>query len=231
MIRNVTMTVILSVAIACEARAALVTVNDFNDILFWTGSGSNRAALVLDFGDPDYGDALSPRAIAWGYRWGETETRTMADMLFAISGNVVGGPTSANGNDPRLSIDVTYYQSIGDYWINSLTYNQTGLPAGWAAGVREITNDTEDYVYYPGQYALVGTGGSWSGAAFAANWQGVLGTTLVDGSWYGVVQTDGPETYTFAQPVSAVPEPSSVVLVACGATAGVMARWRRKRAA
>jgi hypothetical protein len=55
-------------------------------------------------------------------------------------------------------------------------------------------------------------------------------TPLVDGGWYGFIQADGnAATLAFNQPVSAVPEPSGVALLACGgAIVGAMA-WRRRR--
>ena len=226
MIRNVTMTVIVSVAIACEARAALVTVNDFDDILFWTGSGSNRAALVLDFGDPDYGDTLSPRAIAWGYRWGEAETRTMADMLFALAGQIQGGTAPVSGSDPRLSlvVDGTFLATMG-YGVESIEYDSGGLPSEWAQQRSVITRD-EDWTFYAAQFNAASAGGVWPENVFASNNVGISGTLLEDGGWYGVVATSFTSSYAFSQPVAAVPEPSGFVLAACGAAAWFA--WRRR---
>ncbi|MBL8060595.1 MAG: PEP-CTERM sorting domain-containing protein [Chthonomonas sp.] len=56
---------------------------NFEDIRFWAGSGTNRAAVVIDFND-----GQTPRSYVWGYRWngsarGEDALRTIvqADPL------------------------------------------------------------------------------------------------------------------------------------------------------
>ncbi|MDE5762770.1 MAG: Ig-like domain-containing protein, partial [Bacteroidales bacterium] len=54
------------------------TAFSFDDILFWVGEGTNRAALVVDWHD----EALD-HALVWGYRWnGEA---TGYDMISAIA--------------------------------------------------------------------------------------------------------------------------------------------------
>ena len=50
----------------------------FDDIQFWVGSGSKRAALVIEWHDGN-----RPDAMVWGYRWdGEA---TGHDMIVAIA--------------------------------------------------------------------------------------------------------------------------------------------------
>lgn len=53
---------------------------DWDKIQFWTGSGPNRAALVVQFLDMEV-----PEAYVWGYMWQSGETPTGEDMLRAIA--------------------------------------------------------------------------------------------------------------------------------------------------
>ena len=45
--------------------ASSLTVGDFSDILFWTGSGTNSAALVLQFPTTVETGTVAPTSIAW----------------------------------------------------------------------------------------------------------------------------------------------------------------------
>lgn len=56
---------------------------DFEKIEHWTGSGPNRAALVIT---NDAG-ASDPKAYVWGYRWNDGETPTGETMFRAICAN------------------------------------------------------------------------------------------------------------------------------------------------
>lgn len=52
---------------------------DFNRIAHWTGSGDNRAALIVQFND-----GLDHNAYVWGYRWNSGEEATGESMFKAI---------------------------------------------------------------------------------------------------------------------------------------------------
>ena len=58
---------------------------DFNDILFWVGTGSNEAVMAVNWADT---------ALAWGYRW--NGTASVADMMAHIA-----------AADPRFSYSGT----------------------------------------------------------------------------------------------------------------------------
>ncbi len=227
MMRVIAMSVLLVGMMAVPARAAMVTVDSFSDILFWTGSGTNEAALVLQF-PTTIGTGtgtVAPTSIAWGYRW--DGSATFADMVFSLAGGIVGGPQPDAGSDSRLGIDVTYYSSFGDYFVNEISYNQVGLPSEWSQAVRQIGPYDPDTGEYPAQYQLDSAVGAWTGNPLSMSDFGISGTALVDGGWYGFVQADGSEaSLSFTQPVSAVPEPSGFVLAACGAAA--LIAWRRR---
>lgn len=190
---------------------AQTIVSNFDDVQFWTGSGPNRSVLVLEFSD---NNNSVPTSVAWGYRW--SGSTTMASMVFALTGSITGSgvPSPLAGADPRLAIDTTYFASFDAYFVNSITYNQIGLPAPWSQTVRAIEDNYFVDTTYPTIFTLAGNG-VWNGAPFAQAQVGMSGLSLANGGWYGFAQTDGfDEFYTFAQPASAVPEPSVAGL--CG---------------
>lgn len=81
----------------------------FNDIKFWVGSGSKKAALVIE-----WHDGKSPDALVWGYRW-DGEANGL-DMIVAIA-----------HADPRLMLLTQYTGSMG-YTICGIGYSEQGLP-------------------------------------------------------------------------------------------------------
>lgn len=81
----------------------------FNDIKFWVGSGSKKAALVIE-----WHDGKSPDALVWGYRW-DGEANGL-DMIVAIA-----------QADPRLVLLTQYTGSMG-YTICGIGYSEQGLP-------------------------------------------------------------------------------------------------------
>lgn len=56
---------------------------DFDKITHWTGSGPNRAAMVVS----NDGGASDPNAYVWGFRWEDSETPTSDDMFRAVCAN------------------------------------------------------------------------------------------------------------------------------------------------
>lgn len=221
-----------------SARGAPVPVEAFDDILFWAGSGTNQSGLVLQFPTTIVAgtavQTVEPTSIAWGFRW--NGSATMADMLFSLAGTIQGegAPAPAAGADSRLTIDVTNFGQWG-WGINEITYDQRGLGSGWSDEARTISTNPLTYNPYPAQYNLAAAQGAWTEEAFTANPAGISFLGLTDGGWYGVLEADGsgsgpPATMQFSQPVSAVPEPSTWVLLAGAAgVAGCGGVMRRRR--
>jgi|GEM_PF-1020360 len=225
---------LLSVSVAVWGQAlsgATVTVNNFSDLLFWTGSGTNASALVLQFGDE-----ATPTSIAWGYRWDEpveeSPAPTVADMVFALA-----------GADPRLAIDADYYPEWNAYFVNSFSYDQIGLPSPWSQSVRSLVNDFDNdlgIAFYTAIPAPPDAAGPWPQAGLLSLAAlGIADTPLANGGWYGFVVQEYeafvyPETVNFTQPVSPVPEPGTWALLAGAAGVvgcGGVVRRRRKRVA
>lgn len=89
---------------------------DTSDIVFWVGNGSNRAVLIVNWGNPD-------TAFAWGFRFNGTVTaQTMVDSIAAAD------PRFWTVGSPSLNGDIHYILSNGD--TLGLVDGST-LPAGY----------------------------------------------------------------------------------------------------
>lgn len=218
------MGVAVAAMLVCPARADFVTVNTFPDIILWSGSGANEAGFVLQFGG-----SQAPTSIAWGYRW--DGSATVEDMMFAIAGSttISGGGPVPPGLDSRLSLDGAQFDFGGGpvIFLSGITYDQVGLPSPWSQVSREIVDDYSNTGTYPALYSTAGAGGIWTGATmdFAAAVVGISELALTAGGWYGFVQSDGSDPFAFQKPVSAVPEPATLILLAAGVVAAG-ALWR-----
>jgi hypothetical protein len=214
--------VALLFAAPLTAWSQMITVNSFDNIGYWSGSGTNRAALVLEFGN-----SINPSSIAWGYRW--NGAATAASMLFAIAGSITGSgvPSPQAGADARLTVDGTYFAFFDDYLINTISYDQIGLPSPWGQSLRLMEDNYDVDGTYPSLYSLAGSG-TWTNGGFAAASVGISMLSLTDGGWIGFAQTNGTDPYTFSQPVSAVPEPQTFSLIAMALVALVALGLRKK---
>lgn len=211
--------------------AHAVLVSTFDDIVYWIGSGSNQAAMVIQWNDGN-----SPQSVVWGFRWDGTETVTAQDMLFAVAGNISvseGSPSPETGADSRLGISLIYYSSFG-YMLDGVTYNQVGLGGEFTSVLRiqeGYSAEEESWTLY-----TIGMQESWPTEAVLPADFGMSTLTLTDGTWYGWSYTAAflppdyypPISFTFDQPTAAaIPEPSAALLVA--AAGAMIYCWKRHR--
>jgi hypothetical protein len=203
----------------CSASHApgQITVNTYDDIQFWAGLGANRSALVVEFNSDS--DSFS---VAWGYRW--SGVVSLQTMMFDLAGVIFGGPAPVSGSDPRLSVSVSSFGSMG-YFIDTLTYDQSGLGGAWPSGTLSLTG--WDGTNWNNLFTLNDGSPVWMSRPFDLSNVGMAGITLVNGGWYGLVMADGPDTYNFRQPVSAVPEPTTSALALIGVAAVLLKLYLR----
>ena len=117
---------------------------DTNDILYWVGNGSNRAVLIVNWGDPD-------TAFAWGYRFnGSVTAQTMVDSIAAAD------PRFWTVGSPSLNGDIHFVLSNGDtlglvdgsstpMGYNFWWTNKNGVSAG--SGAATVLNDGDVFKY------------------------------------------------------------------------------------
>ena len=115
-----------------------------DDVQFWTGSGTNRAALVIHWSAPEVKNnnsvpnPVAEKSIAWGYRWNGT-TNTAQDMFNAIV-----------AADHRLFVTESQPGQFGTS-IYGIGYD---LNNNGVFGVRIGTNVLAENVFTNGQHAF-----------------------------------------------------------------------------
>jgi len=174
------------------SRAQLV--QSFEDIKLWTGSGTNRAALILQ-----WNDGGTPTSLAWGYRW--SGQATGLQMLLTIAGTTVvrepqGGDViqTLSGADPRLSLFIERY-GFGDSVYSLVLRANHGerSAADWAAGYWQYYLHGGSFGYFtynwetqsyegPLSYDVDGSL-SYSSVSWFESELGASDRVLVDGSW------------------------------------------------
>jgi hypothetical protein len=204
---------------------AQTVVGTLDDIMYWVGTGSNRAGLVID-----WNDGTARESFAWGYRWDGSASG--ADMLFAIA-----------AADAELSFTNGGTQSSNFFLSSVLYFDGTTAHSGvtpptfseyWAYfGVGGTAGGT----FAPDVYDPVAGGGNllpipagWVSLPTGASFQsfGAPGRLLADGAWdawvFGEFGTLPSDT-VFA----AIPEPGTGMLIAISVIGGIC--WcLRKRA-
>ncbi|MBT2621851.1 DUF5074 domain-containing protein [Chryseobacterium sp. ISL-6] len=193
------------------------TVTDFSDIQYWVGTGSKKAAFVVQ-----WNDGKNPDALVWGFKWDGNATGE--DMLKAIAqtdhrfysllyqgttfGSAIGG----------LGFDLNGQGTIGLYKSGNLTY-----PLYPLNGIVNTTAyDFDDYTSIDGandHWKSGWTTGYWSywvknpaDAAFGYSSLGASSRVLEDGSWdlwnFYPGMVDQPISTTLT-PVSAYSSPTT----------------------
>ena len=179
----------LSMLAACWWNATAVVaalagpVDSFDDVVFWTGAGANRAAMVIDF--VDSGDA--DPALVWGFRWdGEARGRHMLDAVLAADARLYG----KIGNQPTVFnaiLGLGYDRNDdGAFAVVGETFDANGVafggpferlapsnPADW---YREGWDDTFWH------YGVANTN-PWTTGAWASSQGGASSRLLGDGAW------------------------------------------------
>lgn len=204
-------------ALTAHPLPAQTTVANFDNIQFWTGSGTNRAALILEFNS-----GPQKLSVAWGYRW--NGSAVMQDMLFALAGSITGSasaPSPQAGSDPRLAVTVGFFSGFG-FFVDEVRYDPAGLGGAWPASPQIIMDDFFFTGTYPSIYWTAGNG-TWTGQPLAYSLDhGIATLPLQDGGWFGIIQSDGfDDFYSFLQPWAApasqpVPVPVVFITIAGG---------------
>lgn len=227
----------LAVFLLTASLAEAQIVASMSDVQLWTGSGTNRSVLVLQ-----WNDGGSPSSLAWGYRWNGAATGMQ--LLTAIAGTTIirepfGGDVieTLSGADPSLQLTIERY-GFGDA-IYAMVYSPGGTPrtqADWDAGYWQYLLHGGNFEYsvwtgsgFSGPFVYnVSGASSYGGVTWWSSQIGASDRGLVNGSWDAWSFAAGSVGKAVVQPTAAaVPEPR-VTLLLCAALA-VIALMRRRR--
>ena len=138
---------------SCGICACMGETIDWDKIQFWSGTGENKAALVIQFEKnmPD-----NPGAIVWGFRWSEGENPSGEDMARAIA---------AGSSDLTLFTQFTGdmgntvcgfgYSRSRETLLNNLIYDYEGASADDRISFGfENANTGMNQTYAPGAEAV-----------------------------------------------------------------------------
>ena len=210
-----------------QAGAQAGLVGTMDDVLFWTGSGSNRAVLVIDWNDgkaapgSEFGESL-----AWGFRWPTGEARTGEQLVRAI-----------DLADPRLDVA---FDNHGGTTMFGVGYDLDGDGGTYTfdrADEDGTATDSDDHFaegwFNNGFWGYLK--GSVSGntrPAFTESTGPFYNRILTNGSWDAwsfTTDVDGTDGFFIPSPgvpLAAIPEPSTTLLLLLS---GGLAAVRRRR--
>ncbi|HEX4125653.1 MAG TPA: hypothetical protein VHY37_13070 [Tepidisphaeraceae bacterium] len=117
----------LLVASGICAAADAQAVTSFSGITSWVGTGSNSAALLIDWNDP--GNPNGDTSLVWGYHWSGADTAYTSDMIEAV---VAADPhlyalLSNDVPEPQIAFGFGYNQNLSNSMVLSPTPTQTSL--------------------------------------------------------------------------------------------------------
>ena len=226
-IRRVSATGAAVVALPYLAGTASAQMLNFTDIQNWTGTGSNQAAMVVD-----WHDSKGPESLAWGYRWDGNATGLQ--MLQAI-----------DAADSRLQFSFAY----GGGFIYSIGYDLNNNGGTFTPGTPGFDNDgnsTEtgsasdpnDH-YAEGVFSKfwgydITAGSPYGGSGtWAESPVGAGDRQLVNGSWDGWSLSYDEQNFSipdpgFPTPADPAPEPPAWMMVALGGL-GILTLQRVRR--
>lgn len=211
------------------------TVNSFDDVKFWIGTGTNRAVLIIDWQDGLNASGFSiGQAVAWGFQWQDGATPTGLDMLNAIA-----------AADSRLHLSLGNNASFGTYLFgvgydlnnNGGTFTFDSSPFAESGSASDPGDhiqygfNTNGYWEYLTSLSATTTLPASSGWDYAS--LGLGSSLVVNNTWdalvfSGYAANPNFDTITPVTPMAATPEPSAFLLAICGGTAVL---WRRRRRA
>ena len=195
------------VALLLASRADAGPVSSFEDIDYWVGAGSNRAAVAIDW---DKNSAAMP-ALVWGFRWDGVATgQTMLNAIVAADPRLFA-KSAGHGSLGSAVYGLGYDYGDGEFALDDDTlFDEFGFAASTGPSDLGAAVDPDD-LYREGWFLGfwhygVSVGNPYGGGSWKASQGGMTSRTLSDGDWDSWVYTESFSATPFAQnPVAAAP--------------------------
>lgn len=152
----------------------------FSDIHYWTGDGTNSAALVVDWTN----EAAPEGSLVWGFRWNGDTGPSVADMLSQIA-----------REDRRLHV----FTALGAFGVqvNAIGYDADGDGGQFhyktlrGGAILAEAADGDDFMdggwKYTGYWEFLHStvaDASFANAGLFSSWYGVSDVAVEPGQWY-----------------------------------------------
>lgn len=195
------------IALVLVDPSAAGPVDSFDDIQFWVGTGSNSAAVAIDW---DKNSTATP-ALVWGFRWDGTATgQTMLNAIVAADPRLFV-KSEGHGSLGSAIYGLGYDDGDGEFALDDDTvFDELGFAASDGPADLGAAIDPDDF-YREGwflgywHYGL-SVGNPYGGGSWKASQTGMTGRTLSDGDWDSWVYTESFSAMPFAQnPIAAEP--------------------------
>lgn len=185
-------------------------VDSFDDVNFWVGSGSNRAAIAIDW----FKDSTDEPALVWGFRWdGAATGQTMLNAIVTADPRLFA-KSEGHGALGSAIYGLGYDDGDGEFALDDdTTFDEFGFAASAGPADLAMAVDADD-LYREGwflgywHYGL-SVGNPYGSGSWKASQTGMTGRTLYDGDWDSWVYTESFSATPFAKnPVAAEPPAS-----------------------
>lgn len=202
----------LAGVIGCGAWASPAAT--LEDIQFWVGRGTNRAALVID-----WRDGKQPACLVWGYRWNGTATGLdMLRSVVAADGRLFAHLGQFGWGTAILGLGYDRNDS-GDFGVTpGLVFDSGGLAVDAGAA---NANDARQPTDSADHFAEGWNSGFWayftkatSAQPWESSWVGAADRLLADGAWDGYSFAAWFDSAPPSEPAPALSSPFAVGVLA-----------------
>ena len=191
-------------------RTVAGPVDWFDDVDFWVGAGSNRAAVAIDW----FKDSTDEPALVWGFRWDGTATgQTMLNAIVMADPRLFA-KSEGHGALGSAIYGLGYDDGDGEFALDDDTvFDEFGFAASAGPADLGVAADADD-LYREGWFLGFwhygqSVGNPYGGGSWQASPAGMTSRTLSDGDWDSWVYTESFSATPFAQnPIAAEPPAS-----------------------
>jgi hypothetical protein len=192
------------------SHTAAGPVSSFDDIDYWVGAGSNRAAVAIDW---DKNSTATP-ALVWGFRWEGVATGQMMLSAIVAADPRLFAKSEGHGTLGSAIYGLGYDDGDGEFALDDDTaFDELGFSVSAGPADLAMPLDADDFYregWFTG-YWHYGTsiGDPYDGGSWKSSQVGMTGRTLKDGDWDSWVFTESFSARPFAEnPVAAQPPAS-----------------------